>query len=187
VPGQRYTVDEYHRLIQSGALTEESNVELLEGWITPKMSRDPDHDLAIELVNEVMPTVLPPGWTHRIQSAITTPDSEPEPDCAAVRGPARARRGRHPLPTDIGLIAEIANTTLAQDRGPKLRVYALAGIVCYWIINLVDRQIEVYTDPTGPDANPTYRQRRDYRPGDEVPLVLDGAEVARIAVAELLP
>ncbi len=85
------------------------------------------------------------------------------------------------------MIAEISNTTLAQDRGLKRRIYARAGVACYWIVNLVERQVEVYTDPTGPDANPTYRQRRDYRSGEDVPVILDGVEVARIVVADLLP
>ena len=74
------------------------------------------------------------------------------------------------------------------DRGDKHGIsYARAGIVCYWIINLVQRQVEVYTDPTGATENPTYRQRTDFGPNDSVPLVIAGQQVASIAVINLLP
>ena len=82
---------------------------------------------------------------------------------------------------------EVADSSLDEDRGWKKQIYAHARIPVYWIVNLVARQVEVYTDPTGPADQPDYRQRRDYGPTDEVPLVLDGQEVARIRVSELLP
>jgi Uma2 family endonuclease len=69
----------------------------------------------------------------------------------------------------------------------KCRIYARAGVVCYWIINLADRQIEVYTSPSGPMASPSYGQRTDYRAGAQVPLVLDGVTAANVAVLDLLP
>jgi Uma2 family endonuclease len=186
-PVRRFTVDEYHRLIQAGVLTEEDPVELLEGWIVPKMTRNPRHDVALDQSQEVLRAKLPAGWRLRIHSAITTNDSEPEPDVAVVRGPIRNFLSRHPGPQDIGVLIEISDSSLSHDRNDKGRSYARAGIVCYWIINLVDRQVEVYTDPTGPDGTPCYRRRQDYGVDQEVPLVLDGQEVARIAVRELLP
>ena len=94
---------------------------------------------------------------------------------------------RHPSPADIGLVIEVSDTTLAADRIDKCRIYARAGIVCYWIVNLNDRQIEAYTAPSGPTASPGYGQRTDYLNGDQVPLVLDGQTVAMIAVQDLLP
>ncbi len=66
-------------------------------------------------------------------------------------------------------------------------MYARGNVPVYWIINLVDRQVEVYTDPTGPDPAPTYRTRRIYRPGDLVPFVVDGRELGPIPAQELLP
>jgi putative restriction endonuclease len=85
------------------------------------------------------------------------------------------------------LIAEVADSSLRRDRGWKKRLYARARVAVYWIVNLVDRQIEVYTEPTGPVKRPDYRQRADYKPGDKVPVVLDGREVARLAVNDILP
>jgi Uma2 family endonuclease len=76
---------------------------------------------------------------------------------------------------------------LPGDRDDKGRIYARAGLPQYWIVNLVNRQIEAYGAPSGPTAGPAYGQRVDYRPGDQVPLVLDGMTVAQIAVQDLLP
>ncbi len=81
----------------------------------------------------------------RMQSAITLSRSEPEPDAALVRGNARTYAKHHPKPPDIGLVIEVSDSTLDGDRIDKGRLYAEAGIVCYWIVNLVDRQIEIYS------------------------------------------
>jgi Uma2 family endonuclease len=75
---------------------------------------------------------------------------------------------------------------LLGDRQDKGRIYARAGIAFYWIVNLIDRQIEVYSSPSGPTASPGYAQRQDYQLGDAVPLVLDGATVVTISVGDLL-
>jgi Uma2 family endonuclease len=135
----------------------------------------------------MLPWLLPAGWCLRMQSAITLAGSEPEPDGAIVRGSARSYSCHHPGPSDIGLVIEVAEATLAGDRADKGRIYARAGIACYWIVNLVDRQIEVYTAPSGPTATPAYGQRQDLRVGDDIALTLDGTVAASIPVRELLP
>ncbi len=185
---RRFTVDEYHRMIHAGILTEDDRVELLEGWIVAKMPRNPAHDTALALVQAALSAVLPPAWICRGQSAVTTADSEPEPDMAVVRGPIRRYATGHPGPADMGLVVEVADSTLARDRTLKARLYARAAVPVYWIVNIPDRQIEVYTDPSGPDAaDPAYRQRRDFAADDAVPLVLEGRTTATIPVSELLP
>jgi Uma2 family endonuclease len=186
-PIRKFTLTEYHRMIQAGILTEDDAVELLEGWIVPKMPRKPPHDGTIQIVNNRLRRVLPPGWDIRVQSAITVGDSEPEPDLAVVRGDERSYLQRHPGPTDVGAAMEVADTSLTQDRDDKGRILARARIPVYWIINLIDQQIEDYTDPSGPTANPCYRNRTDYGLQDSIPFVLDFQEIARIPVRELLP
>src|SRR5713101_9262196 len=84
-PVHRFSVDEYHRMIEAGVLTENQRVELLEGWIVSKMPHNPLHDSTIDLVVGEAETFLPKDWFIRVQSAITTDDSEPEPDVALVR------------------------------------------------------------------------------------------------------
>jgi Uma2 family endonuclease len=184
---RRFSVAEYHKLIGVGILTEDDNLELLEGYLVHKMTRNPPHDATLLLLQEILLPAVLPGWRLRIQSAITLSDSEPEPDGAVVRGNARTYANRHPGPADIGLVIEVSDSTLAGDRADKGRIYARAGLPCYWIVNLVDGQVEVYTQPSGPAANPTFAQRTDYRPGDILPVVLDGTTVATIGVADVLP
>ena len=173
-------------MAQAGVLTENDPVELLEGWIVTKMPHRPSHDATIDQTDEVLRGQLPTGWRMRIQSAITTDDSEPEPDLAVVLGPASRYAAHHPGPQDIALLIEVADSSLAHDRDVKGRLYARAGIAAYWIINLVDTQVEVYSEPSGPTADPCYRQHHTYRAGEVIPLVIGGQSVAAIAVRELL-
>ncbi|HEY7331106.1 MAG TPA: Uma2 family endonuclease [Gemmataceae bacterium] len=187
LPVRRFTVDEYHRMIQSGIIPAGERCELLDGWIVLKMTRSPLHDLALGLAEDEIGRRLPQGWFRRDQSAVTVTESEPEPDLAVVRGRRRDFDHHHPGPADIGMIVEIADPSLAQDRTVKGSLYARDGIPIYWIVNLVDRILEVYTDPTGPDPVPAYRRRQDYQIGDQVTFVLDGTEIDRIPVADLLP
>ncbi len=188
VPVRRFTVDEYHQMIRAGILGEDDNVELLEGWIVPKMPRNPAHEALIAWVhNRVLALRLRAGWYCRGRSAITTPDSEPEPDLAVIRGSERDYLSRHPGPADTALAVEVADSSLARDRTIKARIYAAAGVPLYWIINLIDDQIEVYTQPTGPDPVPNYQMRQDYKRSDLVPLVIDGIELGPIPGCDLLP
>ncbi len=187
VPVRRFTVDEYHQMIQAGIIGEDDNVELLEGWIVPKMGRNPPHDTAVSIVTDILPPLLPKGWFRRVQSAVTTTASEPEPDLAVIRGTQRDFWSRHPGPADMALVIEVSDSPLSRDRTIKGPIYAAAAVPVYWIINLVDSQIEVYTDPTGPDPAPVYRTRRIYRIGDMVPFVVDGRDLGPILAQELLP
>jgi Uma2 family endonuclease len=183
----RFSVAQYHKLIEIGILTEDDNLELLDGYLVKKMSRNPPNDVCLQLIQETLPRFLPAGWCLRMQSAITLSCSEPEPDGAIVRGKARTYATQHPKPPDIGLVIEAADSTLDGDRIDKGRIYAEAGIAYYWIVNLVDRQIEVYTQPSAATATPSFGQRQDYRMGDDVPLLLDATVVGTIPVADLLP
>jgi Uma2 family endonuclease len=114
-------------------------------------------------------------------------DSQPEPDFAIVRGNARSYLARHPGPADVGLLVEVADSSLLRDQRDKARIYARANITCYWIVNLVDRRVEVYTQPSGAIPIPLYRSLQSYQPGDALPLVLDGSAVGAVATADLLP
>ena len=129
------------------------------------------------------PARLPDGSPGTEQPIRIPAYDEPEPDVAVVRGSNEDYRHRHPGPADVGLLVEVSLTTLDLDRGQKLAAYATAGIPIYWIVNLVDRQVEVYTGP-GPGA---YQARVDYKPGQAVPLVIDGQHLGDIAVDDILP
>lgn len=183
----RFSVARYQRMIEAGILTPEDKVELLENYVVLKMPRNPPHDGTIQLIDEALAPKIPAGWRMRIQSTVVLSDSQPEPDFAIVRGNARTYLARHPGAADVGIIIEVADSSLLRDQRDKTRIYARGGIPCYWIVNLVDRRIEVYTQPSGPTAVPAYASFQLYQPGDAVPLVLDGNTVGIVPVDDLLP
>ena len=185
---RRFTIDEYHQMIRDGILIDGEPIELLEGWMVKKMSHGTPHDSAVQALFKRLLRLAPPGWDVRGQSAVTLPTdgSEPEPDFALVRGDESTYRDRHPGPDDIGLVVEVSVSSLRVDRVGKARIYARAGIPVYWIVNVADKVIEVYTQPSGPGETPAYAQRDDYPVGTAVPVVLDGTTVGTITVAEVV-
>lgn len=182
----RISVAQYHSIIRAGILTENDPVELLEGVLVTKMPRSAPHDGTILLMQTQLLPKLPATWVLRIQSAITTKDSEPEPDLVVTRGPARRYLQTHPKPEDIGLVIEVADSSLQEDRLDKARAYARANIPLYWIVNLRARTIEVYSQPKQGKL-PRYIARKDFGKKDEIPLVLEGEEIDQLAVRNLLP
>jgi Uma2 family endonuclease len=185
-PIYRLSVAQYHDMIQSGILTDDDPVELLEGWLVTKIPKNPRHSLATQLTRDALAEIIPQGWHINVQEPVTTEDSEPEPDVLVVRGNRRDYIERYPYPADIALVVEVADATLQRDRTLKLRLYASAGITMYWILNLQDEQLEVYTEPTGEGEQVTYARRSIYKTSDSVPVVLDGQEVGRLAVQSLM-
>jgi len=183
----RLSVAQYQEMIRAGILTADDPVELLEGWLVCKMPKNPPHRIATRLTHQALQAVAPAGWYVDAQEPITLEDSEPEPDVMIVRGDTRQYRDRHPGASDVALVVEVADATLERDRRVKKRLYARAGISVYWIINLAENLLEVYTDPTGPTAEPDYQRRHDYGLSDAVPVVIEGHEIARLAVHDLLP
>ncbi len=183
----RWTVRQYQRMIETGILTDEHQVELLENYVVLKMPRNPPHDSTIQRMLGVLFPVCPTGWSLPVQSAVALADSQPEPDFAFVRGTAKDYEARHPGPADVGLLVEVADSSLLRDTQDKGRIYARAGIPVYWVVNLVDRQVEVFADPDPAAAPPAYKSRQAYGPGDMVPLVLAGATVGSVPAADLLP
>ncbi len=123
--------------------------------------------------------MLPPGWHLRSERPIRIPAraSLPEPDLLVARGEIRDFRARHPEPADVGLIIEVADSSLDDDRNLMARVYGGGGVSVYWIINLVEEQVEVYSGPSGPSEPIGYRHCEVCTRGQEIPLVIAGAEV----------
>ena len=181
------SVERYHEMIRQGILTENDPVELWEGLLVRKMPKSRIHCATTELVARALVRVLPDGWHVESQESITLFGSEFEPDVAVVRGGVRDYLDRNPGGDDLGLVTEVSESTLRDDRGFKKWMYARAAVPVYWIVNLPDRQLEVYSDPTGPAEKPDYRNRQDVGMADQVPLVIEGREVARLSVRELLP
>lgn len=182
----RLTVAKYHQMIERGVLGEDDPVELIEGYMVLKMPRGLEHDFALSAVTTRMHRLVPAALAVRGQCAATIQDSEPEPDLVVARGDETLFRHRHPGPDDTALVVEVSASSLHYDRGDKARVYARAGIPVYWVVNVIDKQIEVFTQPSGPGDAPAYAQRNVFAVGSSVPVVLDGNTVGTIAVADVM-
>src|SRR5262245_26163520 len=104
------------------------------------------HFSAIRAVEDVLRAALGPGWDVRNQGPVALDDeSEPEPDVAVVPGTFRDYVAAHP--SRPALVVEVSESSLGFDREHKGSLYARAGLADYWIVNLVDRALEVYRDP----------------------------------------
>jgi Uma2 family endonuclease len=183
----RLSIEQYHAIIQAGILTDDDSVELLEGWLIFKMPKNPPHRATTRLVRTALENILPAGWYVDSQEPITLSNSEPEPDIVVVRGDTRQYLDRHPGAEDIALIIEVSDTTLQRDRTVKKRIYARAGISIYWIVNLVEEQVEVYFQPLVEVEQPDYSQRLDFGRSAVIPIIIEGIEIGAIAVDALLP
>ena len=179
----RMNVDQYERMVQTGLL-DGQRIELINGLLVKKWGKNPPHSWTVEALREELGRLLPTGWSLRQEQPVAIPDlSEPEPDLAVVRGTKNDYAKRHPRPSDVALLIEVADSTLERDRGAKLLTYAQAHIPVYWFVNLIDRWLEIYTGPTSAG----YRDRRVMAAGDEAPLIFGEKELARIPVTAILP
>lgn len=183
----RWTRRQYARLIDRGILDEDDPVELLDGLLLVKEPQSSPHRTAVLLVAQTLERAFGDGWFVQTQSPIGLDDrSEPEPDVCVVRGSPRDYTHEHP--TRPALVAEVALTGLAIARGRKASAYARGGIADYWIVNLVDRVLEVHRDPVRPDPA---RGRWGYAVietfGADSSVTPLATPAARIRVADLLP
>jgi Uma2 family endonuclease len=182
-PLYRMTLEKYEAMVESGAFSDHDRFHLINGFLVEKMTQHDPHATADELCGRALDKAIPPGWHVRSAKPVRLPpNSKPEPDRSVVRGAIRDYSERSPGPEDIGLILEVSVSSLAQDR-QQAGIYAASGIPYYWIVNVVERKVEVYFDPT-PNG---YRVRADYSAGEMVPLVIGGIRLGDIPVDDLLP
>jgi Uma2 family endonuclease len=183
---RRWSKREYYQMGELGFF-QGQRVELIEGQIMVLSPQNAQHAGMIDLVSEILRNVFGPSYRVRAQLPLDLGQTtEPEPDLAVVLGIGRQFLGTHP--TGAVLIVEISDTTVSYDRRRKGSLYARAGILDYWIINLRRRQVEVYRSPVPDPSRPyghRYSARTDLMPPAAVsPLALPGAS---ILVADLLP
>jgi Uma2 family endonuclease len=174
----RWTRREYHDLVDAGFLGEDDPVELINGENIHTSPQNTPHVVAVRLVRRILQRVFS-GDTYMVDEQLPLalgPESEPEPDVSVVEGQPRDVLDEHPL--SAALVVEVAEASLQSDRTRKRDLYARHALPEYWIVNLVDRQLEVHRAPTG-DAYP----ETAVRPDDET-VSLWGQSVA---VSDLLP
>jgi Uma2 family endonuclease len=183
-PIHRFSVAEYEELTRIGFLSEDDKVELLEGWIVPKMPKHPPHDGTIDLLLFLLTQILPEGWYPRVQNSVVTADSVPEPDLVVVRGRPGDFRDRHPTGAEIGLVIEVADTTVTRDRA-KAAIYARAAVPQYWIVNLQDLQVEVYSQLVGGGSDLDYSSPQLVKGDQALSVVLGGETVGTITARQI--
>jgi Uma2 family endonuclease len=181
----RLTVEQYEAMVESGVFTKHDRFTLINGFLVAKLPKSPLHTFAAKNLGRKLELLIPAGWDFRIEDAIRLPDSEPEPDLSVARGDFADYAHRHPGPADLAMVAEIAASTISEDRA-MAEVYGMARIPIYWILNLKARQIEVYT-VSKRRGQSGYGKPQIFKQGQSVPVVIDGVEVGRIAVADILP
>jgi Uma2 family endonuclease len=180
---RQWTRAEYDRLIEIGVFHPEDAVELLGGEIIVAEPQNSPHYTAIGLAEEALRVTFGPGWLIRTQGPIALDaQSEPEPDVAVASGSLRDYSREHPVRPV--LIVEVAGSSLSLDRNHKGSLYARARLEDYWIVNLVDRVLEVYHQPLV-DASAPFASHQTLRPGSSIaPLA---APDSAVLVADLLP
>jgi len=187
-PGlHRWTRHEYERLMDHGFLDEDDAVELLDGLLLVKEPQHSRHRTAVLLVARAVERAFGEGWFVQTQSPIVLDDrSEPEPDVCVVRGSPRDFVDAHP--SRPALIVEVAQSGLRLARGRKARAYARARIADYWIVNLIDRVLEVHREPARPGPA---RRHWGYAAietlGADATITPLAAPTANVRVADLLP
>lgn len=145
---KKFTIAEYHQLVDLGFFTEDEKIELIRGEIINMAPKRTPHSVCNSLLLGQLFRSLHNRANVRGQEPITLPsDSEPEPDVVVAKLKADNYLSAHPVAENIILVVEIADSTLKYDREVKIPLYAEAGINDYWIFNLVDKCLEVYTKP----------------------------------------
>jgi Uma2 family endonuclease len=179
----RLNVNQYEAIVRAGVFTKRDRLHLINGILVAKMTKKPPHVIACEKTRDALMRAVPTNWRVMVEAPVRIPNyNEPEPDVALARGSVQDYEEHHPEPPDVALLVEVADSSLQDDRDLTV-VYGGGGVPVFWIVNLVDWQVEIYSDP-GPHG---YLSSVFLRPGQTVPLVIDGIEIARIPVDDMLP
>lgn len=178
------TVDEYHRMADAGILTEDDNIELLDGRLIALSPIGASHLHCVNRLNRLLAQRLMaahgPQAFVSIQNPIRLSDtSEPEPDVVLLA--PDAPQDRTPTPSDVLLVVEVAETSADYDRDVKPPRYAAAGLPVYWVVDLSREVVDVSRHPDGD----SYAERKRYRRGDAIPLP-DGVKADSVPVDAVL-
>ena len=191
-PMYRMPLALYDEIARIGLLGPDDKTELLDGLLVTKMTKGDPHRVATHLTRDALAAVVPRGWFVSKEDPVALPTgpsgyaSMPEPDLSVIRGTIRDYVRRKPGPDDLALVVEVAESSLREDRA-KFARYAREAVPVAWLVNLNDRIVEVYTNPTGPVTPARYQEMATHGPGDRVPVLIDGCAAGQIAVADLLP
>lgn len=168
---KRFTIEEYHRLTELGFFQEDDRVELIQGQLIHMAAKGRAHETCNRKLLRELPRLFGDRVTLQNQSPIALQESEPEPDFAVLRNRADDYFSSHPRPENVLLVIEISDSSLTYDQEIKLAMYATANIQHYWIFNLIDMVLEMYSEPyQKSETEFGYRMKRIALPNEIVRL-----------------
>lgn len=169
---KRLTIEEYQRITELGFFQEDKRVELIRGQLIHMAAKGRAHETCNRKLLRELPRLIGDRATLQNQSPITLPnDGEPEPDFAIIRNRPDDYLSAHPNPSDVLLLIEISDSSLTYDQETKLELYAEDRIQNYWIFNLLDRILEMYSEPyQKSESEFGYRVKRIALPNESVAL-----------------
>ncbi|MCG5056815.1 MAG: Uma2 family endonuclease [Limnoraphis sp. WC205] len=184
---KRFTVAEYHRLTELGFFTEDDRVELISGEFFDMAAKGTPHAVCeTRLERELYKLIGDKATLRGQQPIILSSNSEPEPDRVIVVNREDDYLSSHPTAEDILLLIEISDSSLDYDQGVKLRVYAENNIKEYWIFNLIDYQLECYSEPYQKlDQSFGYRRKLIMLPNESV--ILPGFPELSLELSKVFP
>lgn len=145
----QFTVADFYRMAEAGILAPDARVELLDGRIHDMSPIGPLHGGALNRLIRIFTAAAQGRWLVSAQNPVRLDDySEPQPDLMLLKPAPDDYMSHHPVPDDVFLLIELADTSLKYDREQKVAAYARAGIAEVWIVNLPQGAIECYWDPS---------------------------------------
>lgn len=182
----RFSVDQFERMIETGAIPDGDDVELIRGRLYRMVKKEP-HNFAVGRTAELLRRILPDGFHVREEKSLRHDErTMPEPDVVVARGGGDEYRPLPPLTSEVPLIAEVCHHSRRADYRDKARLYAEAGVPWYWIVDLHERKLVACSEPR--QASPgSYARIATFVEDELAPVILDGREVGRIALKDLLP
>jgi Uma2 family endonuclease len=181
----RFSVKQLERMIEAGIIPDSTDVELIRGKLY-RMTKYEPHNFTVAMIAQALRRMTPEDvFSVREEKSMSHDrQSTPEPDVAVVRGRLEDFRPRPPSTSEAVLIVEVCHSTKRADYHDKLRLYAEGGVPNYWIVDIDARTITVHAEPT---AEGDFSRVETFTEGASAPVVIDGRELGRIAVNDVLP
>jgi len=185
---RRFSLDEYQHLIELGFFDEDERIELLDGLLVEMSPINPRHAVCVDKLGGLINHLLYKKAWIRVQAPVTLEghSSQPQPDVTIALLHPEVYEERHVSADEILLLVEVADSSLHTDQTDKLKLYASAGISEYWIVNLIDNQLEIYQEPyLSAIGEGNYKIKRTYTRDETI--ALQAFPECQIDLNEILP
>ncbi|MEM7556237.1 MAG: Uma2 family endonuclease [Cyanobacteria bacterium P01_A01_bin.84] len=178
---RKFTVEQFHKMAESGILNEDDRVELIRGEIIEMAAIGTKHAACVNRLNNVLPRKLGDKVVMNIQNPVGLDDSsQPQPDVVLLQPREDFYASAHPQPQDVFLIIEVADSTIKYDREVKVPLYSQKGITEVWLVDITSECVEVYWEP----VNDAYKEVQKFSRNES--LFIHAFNDINISVNEIL-